>query len=130
MCIRDRYVLLLTAVTLSYISRAQEPQQQQTQPQQQQQNINIYPPDTSKPAPAPAQTTTPAPAPTATEPSHDNDGGLMLGFRYMPTISSFDVRTSQGVAEADFVLSHGFGGFIGVRTSEHFNFQLEIIYLK
>src|SRR5689334_24662777 len=134
-----KYLCLIAAITVSFALKAQTPEQQQnSQPEaapQQQQQINIYPaptpaPDTVK-ATTPAPAAAPAPAATAApSESNDNDGGFMLGFRYMPTISSFDVHTSQGVAEADFVLSHGFGGFIGVKTSEHFNLQLEIIYLK
>jgi hypothetical protein len=117
-----KHLCVIAAITVSFALRAQEPQQQQQQ--QQQQQINIYP-DTGR-------TVTPAPAvtATATPAESDHDGGFMLGFRYMPTISSFDVHTSHGVADADFVLSHGFGGFIGVKTSDHFSLQLEIIYLK
>ncbi len=124
-----KYLCLIAAITVSFALKAQDPQQQQQQ--QQQQQINVYPP-ADKPTPPPT-TTTPqaaAPAPAETKSDHDNDGSFMLGFRYMPTISSFDVHTSQGVADATFVLSHGFGGLIGVKTSEHFNLQLEIIYLK
>src|SRR5258706_4792870 len=54
----------------------------------------------------------------------------MAGFRYMPTISAFNVHTSHGEAEGTFIVSHGFGGFIGVKTSDNFNLQLEVIYLK
>src|ERR1041385_3392836 len=139
-----KYLCLIAAITVSYALRAQEPQQQQTSPPssepapQQQQQINVYPPAPAQPATQPpAPTPPPATPPPATvvvndndHHDHDNDGGFMLGFRYMPTISSFDVHTSEGVANGTFVLSHGFGGFIGVKTSEHFDLQLEIIYLK
>jgi hypothetical protein len=123
-----KYLCLIAATTVSFALMAQEPQQQQQQ--QQQQQINVYPPDQTPPPTTPPPATTTTPVATVKDNDNDNDGGFMLGFRYMPTISSFDVHTSQGVASADFVLSHGFGGFIGVKTSNHFNLQLEIIYLQ
>src|SRR6266496_6696546 len=116
-----KYLYLIAAITVSYALKAQEPQQQQ--------QINVYPPATPPPPP----TTTPPPAAPAAvvvedENNEHHDAAFMLGFRYMPTISSFDVHTSEGVANGTFVLSHGFGGFIGFKTSEHFDLQLEVIY--
>src|SRR5690349_21272086 len=117
--------LLLTAgiLTANSILRAQEPQQQ---PQQQQQQINVYPPENPAPPPPPATTNTTTVVTTEKEEHHE--GAFMLGFRYMPTLSSFNIQTSHGVADTKFVLSHGFGGFIGVKTSDNFDLQLEVIY--
>jgi len=52
----------------------------------------------------------------------------MLGVRYMPTFSTFDLHKSEGgPVETTFVLGHGFGGLIGV-TGEHIGLQTEVIY--
>jgi hypothetical protein len=52
-----------------------------------------------------------------------------IGFRYMPTISSFQVYTQDnGRLHGNFSFSNGFGGFLGYNFSEHFGLQAEVIY--
>jgi len=61
--------------------------------------------------------------------SHEEtDGAFLLGVRYMPTVTSFDLHNSNGgVLETSFLLSHGFGGLVGY-TGEHVGVQAELIY--
>jgi hypothetical protein len=57
--------------------------------------------------------------------------GFEIGARYMPTFSSFDVRSSQnGVVQGTLTLSHGVGGFMAFNASQHIGFQVEGIYLS
>jgi hypothetical protein len=51
-----------------------------------------------------------------------------IGFRFMPSFSKFDLRTSSGdVIEGDLALSYGYGGLLAV-TGKHVGVQLEVIY--
>ncbi len=52
-----------------------------------------------------------------------------LGFRIMPTFSTFDVqKVDNNTVETTAILSWGYGGLIGFNTSDHVGFQLEVIY--
>ncbi len=54
---------------------------------------------------------------------------LEIGFRYMPTFSTFEISTpSSGRIVGDFETGYGVGGFIGINISQHFGFQGEVIY--
>ena len=60
-----------------------------------------------------------------------DDSPFLLGFRYMPTFSNFDLYNSEGGAlETTFTLGHGFGGLIGVNFNEHVGMQAEVIYTE
>lgn len=61
---------------------------------------------------------------------NDDYPGFEIGARYMPTFSSFDVRSSNGAVYSQFTLSHGVGGFMAFNASEHVGFQVEGIYLS
>jgi hypothetical protein len=65
-----------------------------------------------------------------TERDHsDYDGSMLLGIRYMPTFSDFDIKKSDGGAvETEFVLGHGVGALIGGNFSNHIGLQAEVIY--
>jgi len=71
--------------------------------------------------------TEPAPAPAG-----DSDGdyhAVEIGARYMPTFSTFDVRTiDNGVVAGSFTLGHGFGGIVAVNFSRNVGVQGEFIY--
>ena len=55
--------------------------------------------------------------------------GAYVGFNFMPTITSFEVRQiDNGTAKAKFVLGYGFGGQVGYNFNPHFATQLEVIY--
>lgn len=57
--------------------------------------------------------------------------GFEFGARYMPTFSSFDVRSSSnGVVQGTLTLSHGVGGFMAFNANPHVGFQVEGIYLS
>lgn len=52
-----------------------------------------------------------------------------LGFRYMPTFSSFDFQTSSGgTVKGEATLGHGVGGLIGFSFTKHIAIQGEVIY--
>lgn len=52
-----------------------------------------------------------------------------IGFRYMPTISKFDMVTSDGnTVQGKGTLGFGFGTMIAVNINEHWSIQSEIIY--
>lgn len=52
-----------------------------------------------------------------------------IGFRFMPTISSFNMQTSSGgVVKGEAVLGYGVGGFVGFNFSDHVGIQVEAIY--
>lgn len=54
---------------------------------------------------------------------------MELGARFMPTISSFDVRgTDGGVIEGKTVVGYGFGGMLGLNFTENVGMQAEVIY--
>jgi len=67
--------------------------------------------------------------PTLTVPLQDYHKGL-IGFRFMPTVSSMEVQSSDGVYQADFTLGYGIGGLIGVNFNKHVGAQLEVQYNK
>jgi hypothetical protein len=87
----------------------------------------VPPPAPVAPAPAPAPV---APAPAEDDIHNaDNVPGGYIGFRYMPTFTSFDVRTrSNGEAVTTFSLGHGAGGYLGANFNKHTALQLEVIY--
>jgi len=52
-----------------------------------------------------------------------------IGLRIMPTISSFEMTSSDGNrVSGGATLGYGIGGLLGFNTSEHVGFQLEFIY--
>jgi opacity protein-like surface antigen len=52
-----------------------------------------------------------------------------FGFRFMPTLSSFDMKTySGGVIKGQVTLGYGFGGMLGFNFSNHIGLEAEIIY--
>lgn len=52
-----------------------------------------------------------------------------VGFRFMPTFSSFDLKNSAGeTVKGEGVIGFGFDGFFGYNFSEHFGVQIELIY--
>ena len=52
-----------------------------------------------------------------------------LGFRYMPTISQFEMNTSSGgVVKGEATLGYGIGAFLGFNFTNHVGLQGEIIY--
>lgn len=52
-----------------------------------------------------------------------------LGFRFMPTISSFDVRKADGdIVEGESVIGYGMGGMLAVNLSKNIGVQAEVIY--
>lgn len=54
---------------------------------------------------------------------------IEFGVRYMPTISSFDVKTSSGgTVKGEATLGYGVGAFLGVNFSKHLGVQAEVIY--
>jgi hypothetical protein len=56
-------------------------------------------------------------------------GSFYLGFRFMPTISSFDVhKVDNSTIETSSVMSYGYGGLMGVNFSDNVGLQLEVIY--
>lgn len=53
----------------------------------------------------------------------------MIGFRFMPSISSFKMNSSSGGAvSGTAVLGFGVGGVLGFNFSEHLGIQGEVIY--
>lgn len=55
---------------------------------------------------------------------------VVVGARFMPTVSSFKVQSSDGVTQADFTLGYGFGGLLGINFNKHVGAQLEFQYNK
>ncbi len=52
-----------------------------------------------------------------------------FGFRFMPTISSFEMKTSTGgVVKGEAKLGYGIGAMLGFNFSEHVGIQSEVIY--
>lgn len=52
-----------------------------------------------------------------------------FGFRYMPTVSSFEMKTaSGGVVKGEGTLGHGFGGMLAFNFTNHFGIQGELIF--
>lgn len=61
----------------------------------------------------------------------DNNSDLrkgLIGLRFMPTVSSFDVHSSDGVTQADFTMGYGIGGLVGVNFNKNIGAQLEVQY--
>lgn len=53
----------------------------------------------------------------------------MVGFRFMPTISSMKMQTSSGgTVKSQAVLGFGIGGVVGFNFTEHVAVQAEIMY--
>jgi len=64
-------------------------------------------------------------------PDSDSDdfSRVILGLRFMPTFTKFDVKTvDEGVAKTSFVVGYGAGGFVGYNFSRNVGVQLEVIY--
>lgn len=54
---------------------------------------------------------------------------LILGIRFMPTISSLKVQNSNGNSvEGEIALSYGYGGLLGYNLTKHTGIQLEVLY--
>lgn len=52
-----------------------------------------------------------------------------FGFRFMPTVSSFSMKTSDGgVVQGQATLGYGVGGVLGFNFTNHIGIQGEIIY--
>jgi opacity protein-like surface antigen len=52
-----------------------------------------------------------------------------LGFRFMPTFSSFEMQTSSGgVVKGEVTLGYGIGAMLGLNLTNHVGIQGEIIY--
>lgn len=65
----------------------------------------------------------------------NNDGGdadfhpVEIGFRFMPTFSTFDVRTyNNDIIQGTFTLGYGYGGVLGLNFTPHVGLQAEVIY--
>lgn len=52
----------------------------------------------------------------------------LIGFRFMPTVSAFNVKRSDGVVQSDFTFGYGFGGLVGVNFNKNIGLQLELQY--
>lgn len=54
---------------------------------------------------------------------------LELGARFMPTISSLNIKTSNGsTVQGDATVGYGYGGLLGINFSQHIGVQAEVIY--
>ncbi len=54
---------------------------------------------------------------------------IELGIRFMPTFSSFDMKTSSGgTVKGEVTLGYGGGVLLGVNFSDHIGMQGEVIY--
>ncbi len=52
-----------------------------------------------------------------------------IGFRFMPTFSSFDLKTSTGgTVSGEATFGFGFGGLLGFNFTKHVGIQGEVIY--
>jgi len=58
------------------------------------------------------------------------DGMGVFGLRFMPTVSNLDVRNTNGLVEADFLWTIGFGGLIGYNFNDVVGFEVDVIYNK
>jgi opacity protein-like surface antigen len=55
--------------------------------------------------------------------------GVEFGLRFMPTFSSFDVKTSTGgTVKGEATIGYGFGALLGYNISDHVEIQTEVIY--
>lgn len=61
------------------------------------------------------------------DPEPDFRKGL-IGVRFMPTVSSFNVRTSDNVTVADFTLGYGVGFVLGANFNKNVGVQAEVQY--
>lgn len=52
----------------------------------------------------------------------------LIGVRIMPSVSSFNVKSSDGVTQADFTLGFGVGGVVGFNFNKHVSALLEVQY--
>jgi len=55
---------------------------------------------------------------------------VIIGARFMPSISSFKVQSSDGITQASFTAGYGVGGYFGLNFNEHVGAQLEFQYNK
>ena len=54
---------------------------------------------------------------------------LELGARFMPTVSSLNIKTSTGnTVQGDATIGYGYGGILGVNFSQNIGVQAEVIY--
>ncbi len=52
-----------------------------------------------------------------------------FGVRFMPTVSSFDMKSYEGgTIKGEATWGYGVGGFLGLNLSEHVGAQVEVIY--
>ena len=52
-----------------------------------------------------------------------------IGARFMPTVSSLDVKTSEGgTVEGKATVGYGYGGLLGINFSPYIGIQAEVIY--
>jgi opacity protein-like surface antigen len=52
-----------------------------------------------------------------------------FGFRYMPTLSAFEMQTSSGgTVKGEATFGHGIGGMLAFNFTNHFGIQGELIY--
>jgi len=52
-----------------------------------------------------------------------------FGLRFMPTFSSFEMKTSSGsTIKGELTLGYGVGAFLGFNLSDHIGIQAEVIY--
>lgn len=52
-----------------------------------------------------------------------------IGFRFMPTFTSFEMNTSSGgTVKGQVKLGYGIGGFLGFNFTRHVGIQAEVIY--
>lgn len=54
----------------------------------------------------------------------------LIGLRFMPSWSSFDVKSSDGVTQADFTVGYGIGAVAGINFNKHISALLEVQYNK
>jgi hypothetical protein len=79
--------------------------------------------------PEPAGTATTTTNKTENTNDEKSAGSFYLGFRFMPTFSSFDVhKVDNSTIQTNSVLSYGYGGLMGVNFSDNVGLQLEVIY--
>lgn len=62
-------------------------------------------------------------------PTYVKSQSVEIGIRYMPTLSSFDMKNALGTkVNSDIVLGHGVGALIGVNITKNIGIQGEVIY--
>ncbi len=77
----------------------------------------------------PAPATAPAPAPAAAATVDAVDTHAEVGFRYMPTFTSFNMQTSTGgEVSGSVILGNGVGMFLGFNFTDNVGVQGEVIY--